>query len=61
MTSLAISHTYNGEEVRWYVFVDPETSVQYLFNDRGGMYPRLDKYGEIIGVETWIRHTEDEQ
>lgn len=39
--SLGISYTYNGEEVRWYVFTDPDTNVQYLFNDQGGVTPRL--------------------
>lgn len=34
--SLAPSYTYNGETIRWYVFIDPDTNVQYLFNDRGG-------------------------
>ena len=49
--SLAPTYTYNGDTMRWYVFVDPDTSVQYLVNDRGGCTPRLDKYGNIIGVQ----------
>lgn len=51
--SLAPTYTYDGEVIRWYVLVDPDTSVQYLVNDRGGTCPRLDKYGNVIGVETW--------
>ena len=51
--SLAPTYTYDGEVIRWYVFIDPDTSVQYLVNDRGGCYPRLDQYGNVIGVQTW--------
>lgn len=41
--SLGVNYTYNGEEIRWYVFTDPDTGEQYLVNDRGGCTPRLDK------------------
>ena len=34
--SMGATHTYNGETIRWYVFTDPDTQVQYLVNDRGG-------------------------
>ena len=51
--SLAPTYTYDGEIIRWYVFVDPDTSVQYLVNDRGGCTPRLDQFGNVIGVQTW--------
>lgn len=51
--SLVPTYTYDGEVIRWYVMVDPDTSVQYLVNDRGGCTPRLDQYGNIIGVQTW--------
>lgn len=51
--TLAPTYTYNGEVIRWYVLVDPDTSVQYLVNDRGGCCPRLDQYGNVIGVQTW--------
>lgn len=51
--SLAPTYTYDGEIIRWYVLVDPDSSVQYLVNDRGGCTPRLDQYGNIIGVQTW--------
>lgn len=34
--SLAPTYTYDGECIRWYVFTDPDTSIQYLVNDRGG-------------------------
>lgn len=39
--SLAPTYTYDGEVIRWYVFTDPDTDVQYLVNDRGGCTPRL--------------------
>lgn len=48
--SLAPTYTYDGEVIRWYVLVDPDTSVQYLVNDRGGCCPRLDSTGGIMGV-----------
>lgn len=51
--SLAPTYTYDGEIIRWYVFIDPESSVQYLVNDRGGCTPRLDQYGNIVGVQYW--------
>lgn len=51
--SLAPTYTYDGEVIRWYVLIDPDTSVQYLVNDRGGCTPRLDQYGNVIGVQTW--------
>lgn len=51
--SLAPTYTYDGEIIRWYVLVDPDTSVQYLVNDRGGCTPRLDQFGNVIGVQTW--------
>ncbi|MBP3885803.1 MAG: hypothetical protein J6D54_12830 [Olsenella sp.] len=48
--SLAPTYTYDGEVIRWYVLVDPDTSVQYLVNDRGGCCVRLDSYGRPMGV-----------
>ena len=38
--SLDVTRTYNGEMIRWYVFTDPDTQVQYLVNDRGGVCVR---------------------
>lgn len=49
--SLAPIYTYNGEIIRTYVFTDPDSGVQYLVNDRGGMTPRLDTNGHVIGVQ----------
>ena len=52
--SLAPTYTYNGElTIRWYVFTDPDTNVQYLVNDLGGCTPRLDEYGNVMGVQSW--------
>lgn len=48
--SLAPTHTYDGEVIRWYVIVDPDTQVQYLVNDRGGCCARLDGFGGVMGV-----------
>lgn len=38
--SMTAVHTYNGETIRFYVMVDPDTGVQYVVNDRGGMCVR---------------------
>lgn len=35
--SMTAIHTYNGETIRFYVMTDPDTGVQYIVNDRGGM------------------------
>lgn len=52
--SLASTYTFDGElTIRWYVFTDPETDVQYLVNDQGGCTPRLDEYGNVIGIHAW--------
>lgn len=51
--SLAPTYTYDGEIIRWYVFIDPDTDVQYLVNDQGGCMPRLDEYGNVMGVQSW--------
>lgn len=48
--SMTVSWTYNGEAIRWYVMVDPDTGVQYVVNDRGGCCPRLDRNGDVMGV-----------
>ena len=34
--SLDVTRTYDGGMIRWYVFVDPDTQIEYLVNDRGG-------------------------
>lgn len=42
--SLGPTYLYDGKSViRWYVFTDPDSGVQYLVNDRGGCTPRLEK------------------
>lgn len=48
--SLGPTYTHDGEIIRWYVFVDPDTQVQYLVNDRGGCTPRLDEFGNPKGT-----------
>ena len=47
--SLQISYTYDKDkQVRWYVFIDPDTHIEYLFNDLGGVTPRLGADGESV-------------
>lgn len=42
--SLGPTYLHDGQDViRWYVFTDPDTGVQYLVNDRGGCTPRLEE------------------
>lgn len=49
--SLGPVYTYDGEgTMRVYVFTDPDSGVQYLVSDKGGITPRLGKNGHIIGV-----------
>ena len=49
--SLAPTYTHDGEIIRWYVFVDPDTGVQYLYNDHSWVAtPRLDRDGEQMGT-----------
>lgn len=35
--SMTAIHTYDGETIRFYVMTDPDTQLQYIVNDRGGM------------------------
>lgn len=49
--SLAPTYTHDGEIIRWYVFTDPDSGVQYLVNDRGGCTPRLGTNGHVMGVQ----------
>lgn len=47
---MAVTYTYDGEMIRWYVLIDPENGVQYIVNDRGGCCPRVSYDGTIMGV-----------
>jgi len=38
--SMCAVHTYDGETIRFYVMTDPDTGVEYIVNDRGGMCVR---------------------
>ena len=49
--SLDVTRTYDGEMIRWYVFTDPDSGAQYLVNDRGGVTPRLDGFGNPKGTQ----------
>lgn len=48
--SMAVTYTYDGEMIRWYVLIDPDSGVQYVVNDRGGCCPRISHDGSIMGV-----------
>lgn len=34
-------YTSEGDIIKVYVFTDPDTDIQYLVSDRGGLTPRL--------------------
>ena len=48
--SLTATATYDGQLIRWYVLIDPDTGMQYLVNDCGGCCPRYDSDGTQMGV-----------
>lgn len=48
--SLAPTYTHDGETIRWYVFIDPDSNLQYLVNDRGGCCPRIGRDGIQMGL-----------
>lgn len=50
--SLDATLTQDGTHVSWYVFIDPDTGVEYLVNDRGGCTQRLDKNGEQMVISS---------
>ena len=58
--SLAPTYTHDGEVIRWYVFADPDTGVQYLVNDRGGCTPRLGNTGRVMGMVEPVTEAEAE-
>lgn len=50
--SLCATYTYDGEVVRWYVFVDPEYGTQWIYNDHDWRaFPRIDANGAQIGLQ----------
>lgn len=51
-SSLAITYLYDGETIRWYVMIDPDTGVEYLVNDLGGTTPRLSKTNDVMSVSS---------
>lgn len=48
--SMCAIHTYDGETIRFYVMTDPDTGAQYVVSDRGGITPRLDGFGRVMGT-----------
>ena len=51
-SSLTLTYTYDGEMIRWYVMVDPDTGIEYLVNDLGGTTPRLSKTNDVMSVSS---------
>jgi len=49
--SMTVTHTYDGQMIRWYVMTDPDTGIEYVVNDLGGTCPRLDRWGNVMGVD----------
>lgn len=41
MEPLTATFTSDGDSIKAYVLVDPDTSIQYLVSDHGGVTPRL--------------------
>lgn len=51
--SLTHTYTHDGSDtIRIYVVTDPDMGVQYVVNDHGGITPRLDRYGMVMGTTT---------
>lgn len=48
--SMTYVRTNDGGTIRVYVVTDPDSQVQYVVSDRGGICPRYDRYGRIMGV-----------
>lgn len=48
--SMTYARTYDGELIRVYVVTDPDTGAQYVVSDRGGITPRLDNFGRVMGT-----------
>lgn len=51
MTPMGCAYTENGGRIDAYVVVDPDTQVQYVVTDHGGITPRLDRHGEPMGTQ----------
>lgn len=41
MEPLTATFTSDGDSIKAYVLVDPDTGIQYLVSDHGGVTPRL--------------------
>ena len=50
--SMTYARTNDGDTIRVYVVTDPDSQVQYVVSDRGGICPRYDRYGRIMGVSS---------
>ena len=51
-TRSSLTHTWttDGDDIKAYVIADPDTQVQYVVTDHGGVTPRLDRDGQPMGV-----------
>ena len=47
-TSIGSIVLRDGTVMHLYPFTDPETGVEWLLNDRGGMAPRVDTMGRVM-------------
>lgn len=43
MEPLTATFTADGGEIKAYILIDPDTGVQYIVTDAGGIAPRLGK------------------
>lgn len=49
--SMCATYTYDGDLVRWYVMVDPDSGAQYVYNDHSWYpVPRIDRDGSVMGT-----------
>ena len=41
MDSLTVTYTAEGDCIKLYVIIDPDSGIEYLVSDHGGITPRL--------------------
>lgn len=45
---MTIGYDHHGEPTRFYAMVDPDTGAQYIWTDKGGICPRVDRDGQQV-------------
>lgn len=50
MDSMSYTYTSDGDMIKTYVVTDPDTGIQYVVTDHGGITPRLGRDGSVMGV-----------